>query len=102
MVSIKILISFFVLLNFIKVFAADNNRTQESGIVFEAVDTNKNRTATHVSTDNKIFVEYVSKLTNLLLLKRKETNQYYCISLYSIFKFSLIRGNFQMNNPGFF
>lgn len=69
MVSIKILITFLTLLNFIEVFAS-SNRTQEGGIFFETEDTNKNRTASHVSTDNKNLLDYVSKLTNLLLLTR--------------------------------
>jgi len=70
MVSIKILITFFALLSFIEVFAASSNRTQEGGIFFETEDTNKNRTASHVSTDNKNLLDYASKLTNLLLLTR--------------------------------
>ncbi|KAL7022419.1 hypothetical protein ACKWTF_012237 [Chironomus riparius] len=47
MISLKISLSLFVLLNFIELFAANANKTQRTGIVFETEDTNKNRTATH-------------------------------------------------------
>ena len=50
--SIKLLLSFFAILNFIEVYAANGSRSQ--GIVFETEDTNKNRTATHVSVIKKI------------------------------------------------
>ena len=61
MVSLKILLSLFVVLNFIEGFAADRNKPQGTGIVFETEDTNKNRTATHVCKIKIIKLDYVLK-----------------------------------------
>lgn len=57
MVSTKLLLSIFVVLNFFEVFAANVN-PQASGIVFETEDTNKNRTATHVSKVHKQLTKH--------------------------------------------
>lgn len=80
MISLKILLSLFVLLNFIELFAANANKIQRTGIVFETEDTNKNRTATHVS--NMLYVkiifkkkklDYVLKIEKLIGISLRET-----------------------------